>query len=646
MSLRKDVLAAFEAIPAKERATLPQPQFEPDERQKARLIEFARGMDTADTIRHQSYEEFNHLSLMQVTNRDRKKFNNYIPAQSQDPDEAWKANTMRPVSRNKVISIAAHTTSSLLFPQVFAQNGNDDEDKDAALVMRDLTLWANEQSDYAEKFVKGTVKALVDPAMIMFEGYANVSRKVKEIQADGSWTEKTIVDDLYSGFQNTLIPVEELYITNIYESNIQKQPEIYWRRIITFDEAYAKYKDSPQWNYVQPGIKYFYAGDEDGFYELYDESISEGMVEEVIAFNRTADLQVPLINGMPMTDVDRPIQRDDKMYPFAKTGYEYFGGTDFFYYKSLVDKLSSDQKVIDTLYNIVLDASFLQVMPPSIVMGDDELSSSVVIPGGVTTLDENSKFQQVDMKSNLNAGLAVMQKVEASLSESSTAPLQAGQGSEGTPATAFEISRQEANAKTVLGLFGKMIVSWVEDFGLLRSNTILQHMTVAESVEIVGGETRLRFRNFLVPAGEEGQKAKKIEFALDVPEDEEEALAMSFDLLEQQAKKGVTISRVNPAAFRRRKYLFKVKADFMPAQSEVVKKALNLEAYDRAIKNPIADQTEVTKEFLFESYRPGESDRFIVKQPPAPQNGSQPNLAGNSNLTSQIINKAEAKNPV
>ena len=268
------------------------------------------------------------------------------------------------------------------------------------------------------------------------------------------------------------------------------------------------------------------------------------------------------------------------------------------------------------------------------------MDSAVIIPGATTTLDEDSKFQTVNTGNNLTAGLNMLQKLEGSLSESSTDPITAGQAPEGTPATAFQVSRQESNAKTVLGLFGKMVTQWVEDFGKLRVNTILQHMTVATGAELTGNTTRLKFRNFLIPATEEAPgKTKKIKFDMDMPSDEKGLMSESYALLEEERKNGMTLVKVNPELFRRNKFLFKVKADFMPTQSEAVKKALNLEAYDRAIQNPILDQEKVTKEFLIESYRPGEADSFVQKR----QSPEQQIAGGNSNMTSQILNKAEAK---
>jgi hypothetical protein len=640
MQLRSHLFAIFSALKQKDQASYVS-VYQPTDAEKTRLAAIQRDFHRADLVRNKAYEEFNNLTLIQTLDRDRKAFNSYVPPASEDPDESWRAYTVRPVTRNKVISIAAHVTSSLLYPQIFAQNDNDAEDKEAALVMRDLVEWTNEQGGYAINFVKAVVKALVDPVTIFEEGYAEVFRKIKDIQADGSWKDKEVLDEIYSGFINSIVPCEELYIANAYESNIQKQAFLIRQRFIEVDEAKEKYQSSSNWKYVTPGITVFFDEATDGFYQMKDDNISESLVEETTYYNRYADVELRLINGILMDDPDRPLQRKDKAYGFAKTGYEFFGGTDFFYYKSLVSKMSSDQEIIDTLYNMIIDGSFLQVMPPGVISGDEEFDASIMIPGGITIMNEESKFQTVNTNNNLSAGMNALQMVERSASESSADRLSQGMSSDSTPATAYEISRLETNARTMLGLFGKMIAEFVEEFGKLRVGTILQHMTVAQGSEITGGVTRLKYRQFLMPSGKEGKKTKKIMFDMTLPEDEEGQMKKSFELQKEERRSGSKIAVVNPELFRRNKYLFRVKADFMPEQSEAVKKSLNLEAYDRAIQNPILDQEKVTSEFLLESYRPGEADKFVKKASPMQAGMQIP--GGNSNMTSQILNKAEAK---
>lgn len=617
--------------------------YAPSDAERARYSWLRETLDLHDRVRTKAYEEFNHLTLQRVLDRDRKAFNGYVPAKSTDPDESWRAQTVRPVTRNKVISIAAHVTSSLMRPFVTAQNENDDEDRDAALVMRDMVDWANQQSMYDRAFVRAVVKALVDPATFMLEGFAEVMRKVKVMRADGGWTEEEVMDEAFSGFLSLIVPCEEIYPANPYESDLQKQPTLIRQRFVPYSEAKAAFGSHPNFRFVEPGVRCLYFRNDGAFYKMRDEDLDDGMVEILTVWDRYEDLELGVVNGILCSDPDQPNPRADKRYPLAKTGYETFGGTDFFWYKSLASKMASDQEVIDRLYNIVIDGSMLKAMPPGVVIGDQVVDRGVVIPGAVTTFDENVSFQTINTNNDINSATNTLALVERSAAESSVDRLSQGMSADGTPSTAYEVSRLESNARTMLGLFGKMIAPFVEDFGNLRVSSVLQHMTVAEGAEVVGDASRLRFRKFLIPADAKGGKPKKIRFGMEAPKDDEEYMSASFRLLEEEHRTGSTIAEVNPDMFRRNKYLFRCKAEFIPEQSEAVKKALNLEAYDRAIRNPYVDQQKVTADFLLETYKPGESDKYIRKAQAAPQAEIAP---GNSNVTSQVINRAMASGNV
>ena len=58
-------------------------------------------------IQRQTFAEFNDMSLLDRMDKDQKAFNSYVLPPSDDPDESWRWNGVRPVTRNKVMSIAA-----------------------------------------------------------------------------------------------------------------------------------------------------------------------------------------------------------------------------------------------------------------------------------------------------------------------------------------------------------------------------------------------------------------------------------------------------------------------------------------------------------------------------------------------------------
>ncbi len=628
--------------------------YNPPEEVKERIKQVKYDYQRAQTVRDQSYEEFNNRDLTEYTNDCMRLFNSFVPEQSTNPDDAWRSNVVKPITRNKCISVAAHITAAVLYPNVVAQNQDAEEDRDAGMVMRDLMDWSWTDSQYEKFHVGAVVAAMYSPAVIVEERYARVKRIQKEIQPNGSYIEKMIEDEVYSGFQNEVIPVEDIFIGNFYEADIQKQPFLIKRQIIDYSEAQVKYGHEEYFQYVTPGVRYFYSNERDLFYEDSDDAMEDSQVEEVIYYNRLSDLELVFVNGVLIgDDPDRPMQRYDKRYPFVKFGFEPFNSR-CFYYKTLVDKMAPEQGIIDVVYSMAIDASMLQTMPPAVLFGDEQVNSSINIPGKVTPFNAETKIEQLKSGANMNPALTMVQNIEQSLSDSGGSGLLGGSTPQGGQ-TAFEIATMQQNAMRVLGLFGKMVKFFVEEFGDLRLNSIIQYMLVADAVDTMSTNSRLRFQEVLVADRTvDGKKMnRKIRFTQDIPTEEGEILERAFALLEEEEKKDMAIAEANPKLMRMMKYRTKVEADMLFSQSETVRKALNLEAYDRAIGNPIIGKDpnalrEVTRRFLLENYVPGEEDKFLPEEVTAEQQMAQQAGAQQppgTGLTESIMQQAGAQQP-
>ena len=607
------------------KVTSPVSRYQPSKKAKARIAQAMEHFEVGREIMNTSYREFNDMTVLQRQSMDQASFNVYVEPQSTDPDESWKSQAVRPIVRNRTISIAAHVTGSLVYPQVYAQNDQDEGDSDSADVMRDLMEWAGEQANYVKTFLYATIGALVNPAVIVHTEFAESYRTVKEIVDEGKWEEKRVIDELFSGFQDTIVQIDELFIGDIRQPDIQKQPFIIWRRAIDFSAAQAKHGDKANFKkYVRPGIQSVFDADSGQFYDVEDENLHGRLVEEVIYYNRTEDLQLVILNGVLVTDPDQPNPRKDKRYPFAKTGYELIGDGQFFYYYSLVRKMSKDEEVINTLYRLVIDGTYLQLVPPMAIYGDEEINSSVITPGTMTVFAPETKMEAINIGSNLSAGMAALEKVEASASESSNDVLQSGQDA-GSGNTAFEVSRLEQNARIMLGLFAKMIGMLVKDLGELRMSDILQFLTIADVNRLVSDGDRLTFQSFLIPdKNVEGKKkSRRIVFDDSInqdgvpPEERKTPLDLSFDVLKDEGgmDSDMEICRVVPNLFRERKFRVKVTPDAVTPPSDNVKRALNMEEYDRAIESPYANQEALYRDLLLGSYEATKSnaDKYTVK---------------------------------
>ena len=602
--------------------TAKESEYQPSDEAKDVTAMVLQHFTLGNEIMNSSFAEFNNKSVVERMNIDQRAFNSYQPEPSDDPDFVWQSNAIRPITRNKVISVAAHLTGSITIPQVFAQNDRDEEDKDAAMVMRDLLEWTCEQSDYEKTFLYAIISALVNPATIIHDEYAEIKRKIKEIKGKDGWTEKEVIDEVFSGFKNSLVPIDELYINDIYEADIQKQAYLIWRRAIDFTVAEAKYGKKENFKYVTPGIQILFSEETGMFYEQYDESLQERLVEEVIYYNRSLDLQLVFINGVLVTTADQPNPRKDKMYPFVKFGFEPVDEGRFFYYKSLVNKLSPDQSVIDTLYRMVIDGTYLSVMPPISIFGDEELNSSITIPGSVNVFNAGTTMQALNTGSNLQAGFNTLNKVESSMSESSVDVLQQGQAAQGQQ-TAYEIARLEASARTILGLFGKMIGFFVKDFGELRLTDILQFMAVSDMDKITTAESGERIRRFVLPEKNVhgNMMSESIEFDFEMDEmSESERMMLSQQLLDKEEATGKRVIKVNPTLFREMKFRVKVSAASLVPPSDNVQRAMNLEVFDRAIALPFANQEALYKDLLLNSYPKTQEDpdRYIREEEQLP----------------------------
>ncbi len=595
------------------------PTDEEKEVRKMIIRHFTLGYQTM----YKPRREFNDMSVIGRMTIDQMAFNTYQPNNGESPEgdliNGWRSNAIRPVVRNKCISIAAHATAQLIFPNIFAYNEQSDTQSDAARVMEDLMEWSAEQSLYVDSSMNAVIASLFNPASITYTEYGEVFRTVKrEKDNNNKWIAKKELDDDLSGFKDTPVPCDELYIENFYENDIQKQGWLIWRRVIGYDLASIKYGEYANWKYVKPGVQLIYNDANQTFYESYDDNMRTDSVEEIIYWNKKLDVKLILVNGCLLTDFDNPNPRVDKLYPFIKFGYENMDEGKCFYYKSLAFKMQSDANIINTLYPMIVDGTYLNIFQPMVNYGSETIGSDVIIPGGVTTLtDPNSKLTPIAVAGNIKAGMDTLMEVEKSVSESSENPVQEGQSPTGDT-TAYEISRLEQNANTVLGLFIKMIARYVRQYGRLRVGDIIQHLTIVD-VDKITDESKLVYKSFLVK-GKGKFERKKIEFTDQVPDEpisQKDSLVQSYKVMDQQNRSNMEIYKVNPALFRDIKYELVVSPDVLHPRSEDLERAMKLELYDRAIANPTADQERVFKDFLLGAYKDiKQPEDYVQKQQP------------------------------
>lgn len=587
--------------------------YRPSDEDKKVILMVTDHYAKGTNILNKPRKEFDDLSVIQASKAFQLRFNTYVPNDGRgfegDPNN-WRSKAIKPVQRNKVISIAAHATARQIFPKIFATDKMNSTQDSSARVMELLMENAANNSGYDKTFFRAVLNSLVNVSSVVYSEYAEVYQNFKtEKGEDGKYKIEKRLNRTYSGFQDDILLPEELLIENFYEEDIQKQGYLVKRKILSYSQAQIKYTNTDNFKYVKPGMQCL--GAVDGYYYRYDDELQAVGVEEVIYWNKSLDVRLVLLNGILVTDNDEPNPRIDKMYPFSKFGYELFGNTNCYYYKSLISKMDKYSDIVNTLYRILIDGTLLSVMPPVAITGSDNtMDSTAMTPGSVTTFSSaETKAQVVGPTPNLNAAFTMLGKVEESIDQSSSTPLQQGIAAGGTQ-TAYEISKLEQNAGTVLGLYTKMVSDFVLQYGELRKNDILQYQTIADINKIVENN-ELVYNTFVVNTE---TQTHKIDFNSIYPGEmtRDEALAASYDILEQEDN-NIVLYKVNPQIFSSLNYKCVVKPDILQPRSEELERALKLDIYREAIQNPNLDPIKVTEDFLLGAYKDINNPKDYIK---------------------------------
>jgi len=589
------------------------------------LEDFRMGWQTM----HLPRPEFNDYSLYQRHITDMLAFNTYQENDGNPMEEdrlgGWRSTAMRPVQRNKAISITAHMTARQLVPKVFAYDDQDEEQEDSAKVMSFLVDWAREQANYPFMALYRTIASLYSPISWGYSEYTETYRNERDGETkDGTPKYKRVLDESQSCFKHIPIATDQVFFADFYTRECQDQDFIILRRIMSYDKAKAKYGDKKNFQYVTPGIQIVMDDANRGFYQMYDPHMRRYDVEEVIRWRKSTDSKDILVNGVLLTAPYEQNPRQDHQYPF-----------DAFYYlpinerciagKSLIFALGPESSLLNTQYQIINDANYLNLFPPTVTTGSDKVGMDVIVPGLNLAFSDKDveikKVSTVDGNSIVTA-MKVMEQVEKSLSESSQDPLQAGQQNPGMPSTAYEISRIEQNAATVLGLTMKFMAnSHVIPYGKLLLSDILQYTTVADA-EKTTGEGGLIYKTFFAKDAGANGKMNKISFDANLPETmtDDEKLDLSYALLIKQGgtKSNLRLWKANPTLFREYKYKFTIDSDVLNPRSAELERAFDLETYDRAIMSSVADQEKLFTNLLMSSNPKTARDPKDYVKPPAP----------------------------
>ncbi len=629
---------------------LTQSAYNPPDEIKRLFARVQSDYQVAWSLQNRPFREFDGYSLLQRAKMDQETFGAFVGAEFVPQQKRWKWRGRKNTARNMVIGILAHVIAGMLFPYCEAYNDEDEEDEMTAKVMQILIENHLKKAGYEMKFMYMMTSALVNPAVFVSVEYVEAMQTIKTKTADGKYKVEQAVDELLSGLNLNLWPIDSVLLGDFFTFDIQKQPNICKVRRISHDQARSEYAGKyfidgkDQFDFVRAGATRIVQSGI-SHQTLYDIDWTEAdgnMVQIITMAYRGEDLEVDFVGGVYMGEYDPSNPKDiynsnpfkhrrmsligDEwksipIYDLAKSGFEPLDPSGrFAYYKSACFKEFWDDAGLNRAYQLAQDGMSLDVMKPVFMSGVAKIDSTVMVPGATIGMPPGAEVTPYQLGPNINAALQIMQQNNTDLSVSTQDAQQSGVPQQNVTATAS--IKAEQNAKVILSVFGMMIADLVRQVGTLTMDCIIMHTTVGEIDATIPTALNMKFKKFMAKGKESGKDVtNKVEFVSESPMSAEEANKKEWQIFEDAGGMNTNQMnyRVNAYKFARTQFSVYMDADMIVSRSmgtDQIRKDRAFQLLTDPRVAPYINQEAVIDKFVLEDFSDGDPDEFKKKQQP------------------------------
>ena len=469
----------------------------------------------AEILRNQRWRYFNDRTLVEFINDSELRYNGFVPSREEQGKETWQANVFLPTTRNKNDAILAGIALEVPQNKIVARNENNDISNSAAYIIKNLTEDSfNKENQVVNNFEQaheGSVKGTV----IVHDGYVRTTQKrriIKDYNIEtGEYTFETKEVKIDEGCTDFAIPLENIYIADFFEPDIQKQEYLIWVDYLTidaFEYQFGKFKKSKFVKTHNQLLENVDAANATFFYEKWrnrfnTQSKDAEIQYEVIRFyNKFKDEQIIVANGVLLTDPPLLLGQTKKYYPFSKGVYKIFGK--FFYGNSQPNSMMGEQDAINSLYNMMLDKTY-KTLVPSLLIGnsnkdDFDLEDESITLDTKIYVQDIEQVKEMPIKGISNSDIQMMNIVSKGLDQSSVDANQQGVANRGV--TAREIVIANENARKLKGVFFMFISDlWMQKIKI-RILNLLTYQSPEEVMVTIGEKQVKKFKKIILENAE------------------------------------------------------------------------------------------------------------------------------------------------
>lgn len=657
-------------------------QYQPPEAVRKLYAQVQRDYQVAYALQHRSWKEFDGYSLLSRAKMDQETFGTFVGCEWVPKNKQWRWKGRKNVSRNKLFAILARVIAGMLYPFAYAKDEKNEDDKLTARVARFLIEDALKKANYETQFMYMILSALVNPCVWVEVEWIEALQRIKQRMADGSINVIEAVDQLLTGLNLNIIPIDELLIADFFlgcGKHIQRQPYMIRVRRISWDMARkihaGKHFDKAGkdlFDYVQAGkTRVLLAGQENQ--TLYDIEWTEAdrdAVQEFTAYYRDEDIQVTFCGGVFMGNESDPYNNNPfehrrltligdewvsiPVYPFAQTGYQPMDPAGrFAYYKSAAANLFWDDAAINKMHQLFFDGTQLDTFKPMFLTGVGKIDTTVMIPSATVGMPQGATATPYNLGPNLAmAYKAFMQQGSDMEDTANSVPISTDPAQGLNPPSAQQVQAQVAQAKMLFTPFSLMIADLIQQVGELTWDCIVSHATVGELDTSVPGSLSMKYKTFLIKGKEKGKNiTNKLIFSTENMGKQftsDQILKKEWALYEStgndpesRSQSDQRIYVINPYQLARTSVTIWLDADkivdkSLGAEQDRKMKAFNILTDPRVA--PFTDRKNVVDDFAIEEFGGDDPDRYKMKGNPNPQ-------ASNDMLNSALGNQGNLGPP-
>ena len=624
-------------------------EYEPSKKEREVVGDIFSRFTLSSQERNLNYAYFDNRNLIDFID---DSVNRFITNKDEREDiEDWQARVFDPFTRNKVIAILGKIAQYVPKPEFI---GVGDEDFLRSQILGDLTSYSDRVDDTEELMFYALLEAAVKGTVVGYEGYEEKTKKIRDIKSYDSGNKIVLIEGelkIRKVF-GSIVPLEEFYPSSVGIRKIKDMPFCFWRTVYEESQFKMKFSQYDKTKLVKP---YFLVKESEDsqrpFYLDYiSPNVSEGSVEVIRYYNQDTDEFVITANGIWLNPLEEenimPIPFIHKTLPFWKAIYEPFGA-DFFYGKSLPDKLKSMQDVINVLHNMLLDQSFLSIFPPILTDNMDEIEDDFLRPGRRIPVTDQSKYRELEISAPQNFHQYILEYTKRVLEETSVDAVNQGVSGTGDRVTATEIRRAAQSVTSILGLFVQFMTWGVRDKSRLRAKNILQFYTTPLMERVLGeGASKdvasafnvFKIDDTVLTSGKRGTKIIEM-FPSREAMPTKLGIRTQAKLLEKETGKNVEKIAINPDYIRDFEFDVKLIPNTSGAESKELQKALFMEFTKMSMElfpDMIDRENLFAEAIVLFGFRP---EKFMKK--PEPQNqemmGGEQTGAGNMGVGENLI---------